>query len=36
VRKVTEAAKKLYGERLLLEEDVREIIREAEASDVLK
>jgi hypothetical protein len=36
VAKVAAAAKKLQAERLLLEEDVERIIREAEASDVLK
>jgi hypothetical protein len=36
VAKVSAAAKKLQSERLLLEEDVAAIIREAEASDVLK
>lgn len=36
VRKVAEAARQLQGERLLLEEDVQQIIREAEASEVLK
>lgn len=36
VAKVTEAAKKLQDERLLLPEDVNRIISEADASDVLK
>jgi hypothetical protein len=36
VRKVAEAAKKLREQRFLLEEDVETIVREAEASDVLR
>ena len=36
VAKVAAAARKLQDERLLLEEDVRQIIAEAEASDVLR
>ena len=36
VAKVTEAAKKLQQEGLMLPEDVERIIAEAEASDVLK
>jgi hypothetical protein len=36
VAKVTEAAKKLQEERLLMPEDVYRIITEAEVSDVLK
>ena len=36
VAKVTAAARKLQGERLLLPEDAEQIVREAEASDVLR
>ena len=36
VAKVTEAAKKLQEDKLLLPEDVEQIIAEAEASDVLR
>ena len=36
VAKVTEAAKKLEAERLLLPEDVDRIVADAEAADVLK
>ena len=36
VAKVAEAAKKLQAERLMLPEDVDMVVREAEASDVLR
>jgi len=36
VRKVAEAARKLQEQRLMLSEDVKLIIQEAEAGDVLR